>query len=161
MGKSMSGRYTIGIGDFWVTEAAEGELVTYALGSCVAVILAHPSRSLYAMIHIALPEKNNSLHDKKVGYYADEGLNAIFQTFERQYKCKSKELIGWVIGGADAYNPSDFFNIGSKNVQMVSKILREKSVKTLLKDTGGNVSRTVIFDMATQSIQIKTHPMIL
>lgn len=155
-------KYTVGIGEYAVAQNGEGELVTYALGSCVAVILAHPEQKTAAMIHIALPKKPKGMsQDKKPGYFADEGLEQLFKLLERDFKCKPSDLMGWIVGGADAYLANDCFNIGAKNVAMAKNILEKNGVRTKLRDTGGNVSRTVKFDVQAQALTVKKQPMIL
>ena len=46
----------IGIGEFAVTTEPDAEIVTHALGSCVAVCLWDPVTHVAGMLHFLLPE---------------------------------------------------------------------------------------------------------
>ena len=46
----------IGIGEFTVTTSPDAEIVTHALGSCVAVCLWDPVTHVAGMLHFLLPE---------------------------------------------------------------------------------------------------------
>ena len=49
-----SNKLTIGIADMKMAQR-EGELITYALGSCVGVCLYDPVIKLGALVHVMLP----------------------------------------------------------------------------------------------------------
>ena len=48
-------RVVIGIGELVVTTAPDAEIVTHALGSCVAVCLWDPVTHVAGMLHFLLP----------------------------------------------------------------------------------------------------------
>ena len=50
----------------------EGELITYALGSCIGIAFYDPMIKLGGLLHIMLPEK--SATDSNVLKYADSGI---------------------------------------------------------------------------------------
>ena len=49
-------RHDIGIGHFKVSAKPGDEIKTYALGSCIAVVLYDKKAKIAGMIHIALPD---------------------------------------------------------------------------------------------------------
>ena len=46
----------MGIGDIGISSGRDGEVKTYALGSCVAVIVYDKIRKRAAMAHVTLPD---------------------------------------------------------------------------------------------------------
>ena len=46
----------IGIGDYGASRTYGDKLITYALGSCVALVLTDPRSGVTGMAHIALPK---------------------------------------------------------------------------------------------------------
>jgi chemotaxis receptor (MCP) glutamine deamidase CheD len=68
--------FNVGIGEWHVASDPEDIIKTYALGSCVAVIIHDVKIGIVGMIHIALPE--SSIDPEKAaqrpGYFADTGL---------------------------------------------------------------------------------------
>ena len=49
-------RIIVGIGEMAVADRPDDVIVTYALGSCVAVCLFDPAARVAAMLHFLLPE---------------------------------------------------------------------------------------------------------
>ena len=72
----MSERIVIGIGEFAVTTNAQAEIVTHALGSCVAVCLWDPVSHVAGMLHFLLPEAQLNLEraNPKLRLEAQQGL---------------------------------------------------------------------------------------
>ena len=55
----MAKKISVGIADMKIARQ-EGELITYALGSCIGIAFYDPMIKLGALLHIMLPEKNQS-----------------------------------------------------------------------------------------------------
>ena len=53
----MEKKISVGIADMKIARQ-EGELITYALGSCIGISFYDPMIKLGALLHIMLPEKN-------------------------------------------------------------------------------------------------------
>ena len=66
-------RVVIGIGEFAVTTSPDAEIVTHALGSCVAVCLWDPVTHVAGMLHFLLPESklNPERAARQPGTFAD------------------------------------------------------------------------------------------
>ena len=61
------GDVIVGISDFGCSRKPGDVLVTYALGSCIAVIIYDPVASVGGLLHYMLPDSNL---DKKKGFLA-------------------------------------------------------------------------------------------
>lgn len=136
----------IGIGDFQISNDTNSVLKTFALGSCVAVVIYDNQTHTGGMIHIALSNSkvNEEKSRSKPGYFANTGIPAIVNAFKKAdstfdpSKCTIK-----LIGGASVLNDEDFFNIGKTNIETTRRILKEYGFKIHKEDVGGKISRTV------------------
>jgi len=135
---------TVGIGEWVVSANPEALIKTYALGSCVAVIIWDAKVRVGGMIHVALPD--SSVDPQKAidrpGYFADTGLPLMI---EEMKKLGASRAGVWVkiAGGASVMDPNGFFDIGKRNVLAVKRILWKSSLGPVGEDTGGSSSRTV------------------
>ena len=90
----------VGIGDVTVS-GGEKEIKTYALGSCVALVVWDSMLKVGGMVHVALPESeiNPEKARDKPGYFADTGLPVLFAELK---KIGANRKTCWVkmIGGA-------------------------------------------------------------
>lgn len=136
-------RNDVGIGDIWVA-GGDGELKTYALGSCVALVVWDATLLVGGMIHIALPEAqiNPEKARDKPGYFADSGLPVLFAELKR---LGANRRTCWVklIGGASILDDKNTFDIGRRNSLAVKKYLWKIGLALNAEDTGGKISRTV------------------
>lgn len=136
----------LGIGEFGAGNTPGSIIKTYALGSCVAVILLDPRTRTIGMIHIALPESliNPSRAKERPGYFADTGLPLLLQHMA-QYGCSPRGhgMFAKLAGGASVMSINDTFNIGRRNVQAVRSILQGYGLKIAADDVEGTISRTV------------------
>ncbi len=73
---------TVDISDIKVSDDQNSVLITYALGSCIAVILWDPTRKVGGMIHYMLPLSSTSREKAKTtpAMFADTGVPLLFRT---------------------------------------------------------------------------------
>jgi len=136
----------LGVGDLGATNLPGEVIKTFALGSCVAVVLLDPKTKTVGMVHVALPDSNidKNIALKRPGYFADTGIPALIDCMTRM-GCKrdGKGMIVKLVGGAKVIDPNDTFNIGEQNVLAIKRILWARGMGTLAEDIGGNISRSV------------------
>jgi chemotaxis protein CheD len=137
-------RIDVGIGEYAVTGKVENSIKTYALGSCVAVILFAQSMRAVGLIHVALPDSRG--HDEKAGrtpgYFADTGLPLVWNDLVGLGAFKGR-VSAKLVGGASILDEAGTFDIGRRNTLAVRKWLWKKGIGILKEETGGKVSRTV------------------
>lgn len=138
------GVLNIGIGEWLVSSDASEVLKTYALGSCVAVMIYDSHLAIAGMIHIALPDSGVDPERAKLlpGYFADTGLPVMIEEMKRRGAIRSHVWVK-LVGGASVMDPGGFFDIGKRNILAAKRILWGSSLGPVAEDTGGNVSRTV------------------
>lgn len=98
------------------------------------------------MVHIALPESaiNPAKAQDKPGYFADTGIPALIREM-MVLGCSGgpKQMVAKIAGGAKIMDPNNIFNIGTRNVLAIKKILWKYGVSPRTEDIGGTMSRTV------------------
>lgn len=132
------------------------DIITRALGSCVALTLYDKVQKIGGMIHYILPENPGG---KKKEKYADTGINLLF-TKILESNAKKENLVAKMIGGAIMFE--DFMDdvensIGNRNVIKGKEILKNLEVKLLSEDTGGNYGRSVKFQLTDGKIYITSY----
>ncbi len=141
---------TVGMADLRVSDDPAATLVTYALGSCIAVVVYDPARAAGGMIHYMLP--HSSLTPEKAlakpAMFADTGVPLLF---EQMYalSCKKSQLIVKVVGGANIHDENGTFDIGKRNYVMLRKMFWKVGIAVAAEDVGGSASRTTRLCLAT------------
>ncbi len=149
----------IGVGDVGVTKDVGATLKTFALGSCVAVILLDPTHRAVGMAHIALPRSKTNPERAKAtpGYFADTGLELLFEQMS-DLGCDpdGKGMVVKLAGGAKVLEMDATFDIGKKNALAIKKHLWKRGLGPVSEDIGGNKSRTVELDAETGRVTISS-----
>ncbi|GIU73864.1 MAG: chemoreceptor glutamine deamidase CheD [Bryobacteraceae bacterium] len=147
----------VGVGDCRVTDEPV-ELVTYALGSCIAVVIWHPVAKVGGLLHFMLPDSSvdRDTQGRANPYrYADTGTPLLFRAaYERG--AEKRRLLVRLAGGANVVDTGGVFNIGKRNYAAVRKILWKAGVLVHGEDVGGAVSRTVRLEVATGRCTVST-----
>lgn len=154
----------VGIGEYAISKNRKDQIVTHALGSCVALIVYSPETKYTAMAHIVLPEVINGQKrrsDSQPSYYASEIVPELLEFFISSIQCEPQLIEVSIVGGAEAINKEDVFQVGQRNVQQILSILLVYGIVPKSIDVGGNVSRTVWVDINDGSIRVKEHTMII
>lgn len=147
-------RLDIGIGDIGVT-SEDTELKTYALGSCVALVVWDRALRAGGMIHIALPEAhiNPDKARDKPGYFADTGLPLLFSELKRLGANRGSSWVK-LVGGSSILDENSTFDIGRRNALAVKKYLWKIGLDLTAEDIGGTISRTVGLQVPTGELTI-------
>lgn len=134
----------VGVADIKVTQDPEAVIVTYALGSCIAVCAYDPSRRIAGMIHYMLPLSSTAPDkaSRKPAMFADTGV--IF-LFDRLFElgCRKENIIIKAAGGGRPLGDNSMFNIGERNYTVLKKLLWKNNIMIAAEDVGGQSSRTV------------------
>jgi chemotaxis protein CheD len=141
---------TVDIGDLRVSAAPDDVIVTYALGSCIAVMLHDPRLGAAGMIHYMLPLSGTSPEKAKTrpAMFADTGVPLLFHEMYA-LGCRKEDLVVKVAGGGALYDDNGFFAIGKRNYTILRKMFWKAGVCIAAEDVGGARSRTVRLQVAT------------
>ncbi len=145
----------LGIGDLGISSEFDGSIKTFALGSCIAVVMYDTVTKTGAMAHVALPDSGTDKEKshKKPGYFADSAIAELLSLMKRKNPLLNKKhLIIKVAGGASVMDSNNFFNIGARNVEAARSILSSYGLVIFKEEVGGNISRTVTLDIASGTV---------
>lgn len=146
----------IGISDLNIAKPPH-ILATYALGSCIGICLHDKARSIGGLVHIMLPDSKEAAKSAdNPRRYADTGIAELIELLRRNGAITSA-LTAKIAGGAQMFQTNlETFNIGARNTTAVKKVLAHYRIPIIAEDTGSNYGRTVFFDVATGTMQVKS-----
>lgn len=146
----------VGISDMKCSNKTEDILVTYALGSCIAVAVHDPAAGVAGLLHFMLPD--SALDGAKAvqapAMFADTGIPLLFKACY-QLGAEKRRMTVKVAGGASILSDTDYFRIGQKNITAMRKIFWRNNVLISAEDTGQNFNRTVRLNVADGKCLVK------
>lgn len=146
----------VGIGDCRVSSDPEASLITYALGSCIAIAIYDPVSCVGGLLHYLLPD--STIDAEKAArnpfMFADTGIPALFHRAYGLGAVKSRLRVT-AVGGAQAFE-SEAFQIGKRNQLAMKKILWRAGVLVHHEELGGSHSRTIRMNMNSGCLLMKT-----
>ncbi len=136
-------RRVVGLGELVATGREDEVLKTFALGSCIGLVLFDPENQVVGMVHVVTPDSAIAPERAKVepGRFADTAVGALISAVRAQGG-KSK-LVAKVIGGAQISAVNATYEIGKRNTLAVKKILWKLRIPALAEETGGSLIRTI------------------
>jgi chemotaxis protein CheD len=142
-------RVVIGIGEFAITTRPDAEIVTHALGSCVAVCLWDSVTHVAGMLHFLLPEAavNPDRAAKQPATFADTGIPLLFQAAYRAGAVKARLRVQ-LLGGAAITGGPGGLDVGHRNGLIAKRLLWENGVAVTAESLGGTDARTVSLSAA-------------
>ena len=153
----MSEKITVGIADMKLAKGS-GILITYALVSCIGLCFHDQRLNLGALLHIMLP-LNMEAGRKNPLKYADTGIRETLRQMEAKGASRGRITVK-IAGGAKMFEVSGaggLGNIGQRNIESVHTILRQEGIRLLAEDVGGNVARTLLFDVDSGQSCIRSY----
>lgn len=147
----------VGISDIKMVQRPQ-RLVTYGLGSCVAILIYNRRDNTTGMAHVMLPMALDRDQVQQPGKYADTAVGAIMGEFEEK-EVGHDDLVAKIAGGAEMF-PGKYEGVGSRigarNILAVRKTLASFGIELIAQDVGGNLGRTVEFNTETLEMVVRT-----
>ena len=146
----------VGISDCKVTKDPESVLVTYALGSCIAVVLYDPLAKIGGMLHYMLPESamDAGKAEQNPYMFADTGIARLLAAVTAQGGTPKRMQVR-LAGGAQVLDSQGVFQIGKRNYLAARRILWKAGILIGAEAVGGEVSRTIRLELATGKLWIR------
>ncbi len=146
----------VGISDIKVSNNLNDVIITYALGSCIGIVIYDPVVKVGGMLHYMLPESSLDQNKAKENpeMFADTGIPLLFKSCYNLGADK-KRMIVKAAGGASILDDTNFFRIGQKNIMAMRKIFWKNNVMIDKEDTGLNYNRTVRLDVSTGKVFVR------
>ncbi len=150
----MSKEIRIGISDYKVSSSPD-KLITLGLGSCVGIAIYDSESKRGGLSHIMLPDSSTFTKDVKVEKFANLAIPEMVKEIANGRS--KKNLKAKIAGGASMFNFSNTTNnIGQRNIEAVEKVLKELNIPILSRDTGGKIGRTMVVDLNTFTVSIRS-----
>lgn len=123
--------YVVGVGDCKVTSDPAAELITYALGSCIALAIWDPVARVAGLLHFMLPDSGVDRVNggRESPYrYADTGTPLLFRSaYDRG--AEKRRLVVRIAGGAAVFDDGGIFNIGQRNRRAAPNPLESRGAR--------------------------------
>ncbi|MBL9213444.1 MAG: chemotaxis protein CheD [Opitutaceae bacterium] len=150
-------RVIVGVGEMFVSDNPAITLSTYALGSCVAVVVYDAFAKAGGMLHMMLPDSKISPTKAlaQPAMFVDTGLPLLFNALAA-LKTEPRRLRIFVAGGASVRCADDSFRIGERNVRVTADYLSQRGLVVRQTAVGGTINRTVHLKIANGEITLKT-----
>jgi len=146
----------VGVADCRVSDDPENALVTYGLGSCIAIAIYDLAARVGGLLHFMLPESSiDPVKARENPYmFADTGIPLLFHgAYERG--AQKDRIIVRAAGGAQVMDDQGVFDIGKRNYLAMRKILWKAGVLVHGEAVGGTISRSVRLELATGRMWLK------
>jgi chemotaxis protein CheD len=138
---------------------APDQLYSLGLGSCIGVAIYDPAVKIGGLIHILLPtsqgfENGNHVKTK----FADSGITALVEALIKAGASRAR-MKAKIAGGASMFTTngtSSVHEVGKRNIESSKETLKSLGIDLVANDTGGNKGRTIVFDIETGQLTIKT-----
>ena len=135
-----------------------GILITYSLGSCIGLCFHDPRLKLGALLHIMLPLNMEAgrTHPMK---YADTGIKETLRQLEIRGASRARMTVK-IAGGAKMFavaGGGSLGNIGQRNIESVQAIMRRENLRLIGQQIGGNVARTLLFDVVSGQACVRSY----
>lgn len=135
---------------------ADQLLVSYALGSCVGICLYDARSKIAGMAHIILPEARYAARKDNPYKFAPEGIRALLEEM-KSYGAVYGSITAKIAGGARMFGGNGSrWPVGDWNVEAVERVLEERGIPLLARDTGGTYGRTILFYAEDGRLEINT-----
>ncbi|MDF1535402.1 MAG: chemotaxis protein CheD [bacterium] len=134
------------------------KLVTYGLGSCVAVVLFARDEGIGSMAHIMLPMAYGNNDTDTPGKFADTAVAGMVRMMEQQ-GISPPGIVAKITGGADMFAgqfKGKGRRIGARNILAARKALDNFGIRLVAQDVGGTVGRSVEFMTDTGVLTVRT-----
>jgi len=141
---------TVGISDFALSNKNDDVIITYSLGSCLGVTIYDPQTCVGGMVHCQLPSCSTEDKTKartNPAMFVDTGVSLLLQKYFELGGSKARMIVK-AAGCAAILDSNGFFRIGERNFTLFRKLLWKNGILLKGSETGGDVSRTLVLNMA-------------
>ncbi len=148
----------VGISDCRCTNDASVDLVTYALGSCIAVGAYDPVHGVGGLLHYLLPDsrQDHQRAAEQPSMYADTGIPHLIRSMER-LGANRKQIRVRLAGGAQMVSDTAQLAVGKRNQLAARKLLWQMGVLVEMEAVGGTASRNLGLKVGTGEFWVQTN----
>ncbi len=147
----------VSVSDAKVSNDPADTIVTYSLGSCIAVCLYDQAEHTGGMLHYQLPsaKMEPERSQERPFMFADTGMEILINKMVSM-GVKKKRMQVKIAGGAAMKTGPKGFDIGKRNHLAIRKILWKHGMFIDAENVGGDVPRNMYLDIGTGAVTIKS-----
>jgi len=153
--RNFSTQVIVDLADMKASNNPSGRMITYGLGSCLAVAIYDPEVRVGGLLHFMLPDSSISQQKALLNpfLFADTGIPFLFR---RVYKLGAvkERILCKLAGAANVLDPDNFFNIGMRNHLAATTILSKNGVQVHGEYIGGQSGMTLAMHNATGRVVV-------
>lgn len=141
----------------WAAERHRGTLVTLGLGSCVAIVLHDPTVPAGGMAHVLLPSRSLTRDQDNPAKVPETAVPLLVARL-RALGAHPERLVATLVGGASMFSQlltPGTMHMGERNVVASRQALRVAGIPVVREAVGGSAGRSVRFDVATGTVEIR------
>lgn len=146
-------KHVVGVSDMKLSSNTEDTIVTFALGSCIAIAIYDSVAKIGGILHYMLPdssiEKNKAKNNRYI--FGDTGIPSFFRE-AYHLGAEKRRLKVIMAGGASVLDINDNFNVGEKNIDIARRLFAKNRIYLSNEDVGGEISRTLYLRMSDGEI---------
>jgi chemotaxis protein CheD len=148
----------VNVSDARVSRNPDDVIVTYALGSCIAVTLYDSTSKCGGMLHYQLPTSTMDAARAKENpcMFADSGMAYLLREIAAMGIAKNRLQVK-LAGGAEILNDGKLFSIGRRNHTAIRKVLWQHGLMVAAEQVGGTEPRTVYLHLKDGTTLIKNN----
>ncbi|HEX9729139.1 MAG TPA: chemotaxis protein CheD [Gemmatimonadales bacterium] len=150
-------KQVVGLGQAAVMRR-DGTLTALGLGSCVAVILHDPVAAVGGLVHVVLPSASLARDRSNPARFAESAALFLVNRMEGAGADRLR-VTARLVGGASMFallTPQGATHIGQRNVIACRLALRTAGIALTTEVVGGEVGRSVWFDVATGEVVVRS-----
>jgi chemotaxis protein CheD len=132
-------------------------LVTYGLGSCVAVVLHDPKMQVGGLAHILLPTPSLARRGANPRKFPQTAIPEMLAEMA-EFGASPKRITGRLIGGASMFAmlASGTIQMGERNLVSTQRTLGTHRIPIVGQAVGGGVGRTVRFHIDSGVVEVSS-----
>lgn len=151
----------VGVSDWIVSSNQDDTIITYALGSCLGIVIYDPVARVAGLLHAMLPfsRKDPEKASVKPAMFVDTGFSVLLRDVYEMGAEKNRIKL-FVAGGASMKSTAkdDYFKIGVRNFTTLRKLLWKNGFMIDYQDVGGSISRTMSVNVSSGLVIVNKKP---
>ena len=147
----------VGMAQFKVA-AAPARMMTFALGSCVGIVLYDPVSKIGGLAHVMHPSSERVQNNVNRAKFVDTAVELMLSRMAKKGASRSR-IEAKIFGGAKMFQSISaspgVMQIGEENVKATRAELAGRNIPVVAESTGGTKGRTIIFDLTSGRVTVK------
>jgi chemotaxis protein CheD len=147
----------VGMAQFKVA-SSPARMMTYALGSCVGIVLYDPVSKIGGLAHVMHPSSGRVPNNSNKAKFVDTAVELMLSMMAKK-GAQRERIVAKLFGGAKMFQQDTLsqgvLQIGEENVKAAKEELKKRNIPIVAESTGGTKGRTVFFNVLTGKVTVK------